>query len=133
MWDITDYYTSQVIFLVIVLLLEENDIDNKISNNLDYTRAEFNTHANMMVLGKNYYITNYTGRTAEVEPFLLEIESLYQVPIVDTVMQYDNLYTDEIYLLVFKNTFSILAMTYDLMSPFLLREAGLIVDDVLKL
>ena len=78
------------------MLLEQNDIDNDINNNLNYTKTDFNIYANIVVLGKNFHITNYTSRIAEVQPFPLEYESLYQGPIVDTIIQYDDPCTIEI-------------------------------------
>ena len=51
---------------MIISILEQNDIDNNINNNLDYARTDFDTYTNIVVLGKNCYITNYTGRIVEV-------------------------------------------------------------------
>ena len=66
MRDVTDYHASQIMSLAIFSSSEENDIDNNVNNNLNYTRTDFDAHANMVVLGKNYHVTNCTGRTAEV-------------------------------------------------------------------
>ena len=52
--------------------------------------------------------------------------------IVDVIMQYDNPQTGNTYALVFKNALCVLHMDHNLMPSFLMREAGLIVDDVPK-
>ena len=71
MWDATDYFKSQAIPIPIISSSEKVDIgDNDNNNNLDCTRTDPCTHENMVVLGKNFHITNCTGRAAEVQPFL---------------------------------------------------------------
>ena len=132
MWDIKYCCTIQAMHVAIVSSSEENYVDENNNNDLEYARTYFDAHENTVVLGKNYHATNCTGRTAEVQPFPPEHKSLYQVPIVDAAMQHDDPCTGEIYLLVFKNSLCVPAMTHNLVPPFLLREAGLIVDDVPK-
>ena len=55
--------------IAIISASEENDIDYNNNSNLDYTRADFDAHANMVILGKNCHIINHTGRKVEVQPF----------------------------------------------------------------
>ena len=114
------------------LVIRKSDINNNINNNLDYTRTDFNTYANIVVLGKNCHVTNYTSRIVEVQPFSSEYEFLHQVLIVNAVIQYDDLCVGEIYLLVLKNALYIPDMTHNIMLPFLLKEVGLIMDNILK-
>ena len=66
-----------------------------------FERMDLDTHANMVVLGRNCHVVNYSGKTAEVRPFSPDYEAL-QVPIVDSVVQCDDLYSGETYMLVFK-------------------------------
>ena len=73
MRDIKDYHTSQVTYIDIISSSEENDIAGNNSNNLDYVRTDLDAHANMVVLGENFHVTNYAGRTAEVQPFPQDI------------------------------------------------------------
>ena len=46
----------------------------------------------MVVLGSNSYVLNYTWKTVQVYPFSLKYEALI-VPIVDSIIQYDDLYS----------------------------------------
>jgi len=85
----------------------------------------------VVVLGKYSYIVNYTGKTAQVLLFSPEFEAL-KVPIVDAGIQYDDPYSGESYLLVCKEALFVAAMTHNLIPTFLMREAGLVVDDVPK-
>ena len=85
----------------------------------------------MVVLGRNCHVVNYSGKTAEVHPFSPEYEAL-QVPIVDAVIQYDDPYSGETYMLVCKEALYVPVMKYNLIPPFLMREAGLTVDDLPK-
>ena len=86
----------------------------------------------MVLLRRNCYITRDMGRIAEVQPFSLEYKALQKVPIIDAIVQYNNQYLGETYLLVFKNTLFVPAMKYNLISCFLIRETGLIVNNTPK-
>ena len=57
-----------------------------------FERMDLDTHANMVVLGRNCHVVNYSGKTAEVHPFSPEYEAL-QVPIVHAVIQCDDPYS----------------------------------------
>ena len=46
----------------------------------------------MVVLGRNCYLLNNSGKVAEVHPIIPEHEAL-KVPTVDSVMQYDDPYS----------------------------------------
>ena len=74
-------YTLRVICNAIILSAScDND------NNIDNYRTDSDTHANMVVLRKNCYITRDTGRIAKVQPFFTGYEALQKVPIVDAVV-----------------------------------------------
>jgi len=120
-------YASNIIYNNIILSVSSNN-----DNNIDNYITDLDTHANMVVLGKNCYVTRDTGRIAEVQPFSLEYKALQKVPIIDAIVQYDDRYLGKTYLLVFKNALFVLAMKHNLLPPFLIREAGLIVNDILK-
>ena len=81
-----------------------------------FERTDLDTHANMVVLGRNCHVVNYLGKTAEVHPFSPEYEAL-QVPIVDAVIQYDDPYSGETYMLVCKEALYVPAMKYNLIPP----------------
>ena len=105
---------------------DDNDTSHK-------TRTELNIHANMFVLGKDAYILNQMNRTAQVNPFSPEYESMKDVPIVDAALAYNCPYTAKTYILIIHNALSIPSMNHNLNAPFIMREAGLIINDIPKI
>ena len=79
------------------------------------------------------YILNNTGRTSEVSPFTSSYETLKNVPIVDAIIAYDCPFSGKTYLLVCHNALFVSSMTHNLIPPFILREANIIVNDVPKI
>ncbi len=65
----------------------ENEINNdaKDSN----SRTELDSHANMVVVGNNCLIIEWSGRTAVVNPFTPDYDALPEVPIVDAAVMYE--------------------------------------------
>ena len=96
-------------------------------------RTDLDSHANMVVIGKHAEILNVSGRTADVSPFSPEYESMKRVPIVDAIIAYDCPYTGKVYLLVCQNALHIESMEHNLIPPFIMREAGIIVNDTPKI
>ncbi len=98
------------------------------------TQAELDSHANMVCLGKHCTIIEYTGRTVQVNAFASEVGSLKNIPVVDAVVVFDDLYGDgPPYFIVFYNALYIPSMSHHLIPPFLLREAGLVVNELPKI
>ena len=54
------------------------------------------------------------------------------VKVIDTAVIYDNPYTSISHIFLFKNALYYPNMNYNLILPFILREAGLIVNETLK-
>lgn len=52
-------------------------------------KTELDSHANMVVLGKNAYVFERTGRTCNVKPFTTTLGTARDVPIVDGAVAYD--------------------------------------------
>ena len=98
---------------------------------METTDLEF--HANMIVLGKQALVIQDTGHSAEVNAFSDDVGGLSKVPIVDAVVAYDCPYTSKTYLLVMRNALHIPSMKHNLIPPFILRESGLIVQDIPKI
>ncbi len=90
--------------------------------------TELDPHANMAVAGSNYTIFATSGHYANVTPFFLNLPTMNMVEIRDAVIAYDNPILHVTYLLVMQNALLIPTMNHSLISPFLLREAGLYVD-----
>ena len=68
-------------------------------------RTELDSHANMVVLGKNCFIFDRVeGRYCEVAPYDPSIGTVKKVPVVDALIAYDCPYSHESYLLIVQNT-----------------------------
>ena len=71
----------KVIYNTIILSASCDNDDN-----IDNYRTDLDTHANIVVLRKNCYITRDIGRIAEVQPFSPEYEALQKVPIANAIV-----------------------------------------------
>ena len=96
-------------------------------------RTDLDSHANMCVVGHEAVIINKSGRHAEVNAFTKEVEKLHQVPIVDAAIAYDCPYSLKTYVLIIRNALHVPSMDHNLIPPFILREAGVEVNDVPKI
>lgn len=89
-------------------------------------RSELDSHANMIVLGKHAFVfDNIADRTCEVQPFDPSIGSAKHVPIVDAAIAYECPYSHKVVILLMRNA--------NLIPPFIMCEAGLIVNDTPKI
>jgi hypothetical protein len=96
------------------------------------SQAELDSHANMVVIGPASTVIRRTGMSVNVKPFTNEVGSLSSVPLVDAVIVYE-VPGGETYFLVVYNALYVPSMDHHLIPPFLLREAGLIVNEVPKI
>ena len=96
-----------------------------------FERTDLDTHANTVVLGRNRCVVNYSDKTVEVHLFRPDCKSL-QLPTVDASIQYDDSYSGDTYMVVYKEKLHMLAIKHNLIRHFLMREACLIVDDLPK-
>ena len=103
------------------------DDENKAST------TELGSHANMIVVGAQATIIQQSGRSAEVRAFSDECSKLEKIPIVDAVIAYDCPYAMKTYLLIVRNALHVPSMAHNLIPPFVMREAGLVVNDVPKI
>ena len=72
------------------------------------SRTELDSHANMPVIGRNAYILSRIGETVDVAPFTPDYKPI-SVELVDA------------------------ALTHNLLPPFMLREAGIQINEVPKI
>jgi len=102
-----------------------------------FSTAELDSHANVVVLGKHCTILNYTQQTMKVRSFSDATGSVPSVPVVDAMVAFDDPYADNedgrTYFLVFYNAVYIPDMSHHLIPPFVMREAGLKVNDCPKM
>ena len=95
--------------------------------------TELDSHANMVVIGSQAFVFNHSGKFCEVKAFSEEANGMTNVPIVDAVIAYDCPYSMKTYILVCRNTLCVPSMRHNLIPPFILREAGLVVKDTPKI
>jgi hypothetical protein len=115
---------------LIVASITDDEDDNE-DMQLD-SRTDLDSHANMFVASKPAYILADSGKTATVQafsPVIIPIETR----IVDCAFLYEYPYTNKMYILVAYNALYVPTMTHNLVPPFLLREAGLIVNETPKI
>ena len=93
---------------------------------------ELDSHANMPVVGKNAYVLADTGRTCDVYAFTPNYEPI-EVPIVDAALLYQCPYKGTSHILVIRNCLHVPTMTNNLIPPFIMREAGVEINDQPKI
>ena len=86
----------------------------------------------MPVVGSSAYILNESGESAEVNAFSPDYPTR-NIPIVDAALQYESPYDGKTYILVIRNALYVPSMKNNLIPPFILREAGIEVNDVPKI
>ena len=97
------------------------------------SRTELDSHANMVVVGNNCLIIEWSGRTAVVNPFTPDYDALPEVPIVDAAVMYECPTSGKESILLVRNALHVPAMEQNLIPPFVMREAGIVVNDTPKI
>ena len=95
--------------------------------------TELDSHANMCVIGKHCLKIGETGQTVNVNAFSKDAGGMSAVPVIDAVCAYDCPKTGDTYLLLMRNGLEMPCNDHNLIPPFLLREAGLDVNDKPKI
>ena len=86
------------------------------------------SHADSPVVGKNAYIIETQGKKVTVNGFTESLGSK-TVPVVDAAVAYDCEFTGKVYILIIRNALYFEEMSINLISPFILRLAGLHVNE----
>ena len=119
----------------IAAVIGDTSLTNDVGENGSCT--ELDSHANnMCVLGKQCYVLSCSGKSVDVGAFTESAGGLNEVPIVDTMLAYDCKMTNQVYSLVLRMRtviYYIECITDNLIPPFILREAGLIVNKRAKI
>ena len=97
------------------------------------SKTELDSHANMVVLGKHCFIFESTGKTCNVEPFSSDLGIASNIPVVDAAIAYDCPSTYETYILIIRNALHMVKMNHHLIPPFIMREGGVVVNDIPKM
>ncbi len=96
-------------------------------------KSELDSHANMVVLGRNSFVFEWSGKHCNVKPFDSSLGMVNNIPIVDAAIAYDCPYDHRTYILIVRNALYMPGMENNLLPPFIMREAGLQVNDVPKI
>ena len=94
--------------------------------------TELDSHTNMHVIGCNARVISTSDMMCDVRDFSPDISPL-KVKIVYAGVEYSCLYTGLDYILVIRNRLHVPAMVHNLIPPFIMRELGVIVNDMAKI
>jgi hypothetical protein len=94
--------------------------------------TELDFHANMAVAGIECTVIATSCCYMTVTPFNSKLTKMDMVEIGDVAVAYDNPNSLHTYLLVMRNALLISTMDHNLISSFLIQEAGLQVDETSK-
>ena len=86
----------------------------------------------MPVVGSGALVISEHNRICEVSPYTPDYDPL-EVPMVDAVVKYNCPFDGKMYILLIQNALFVPSMNYNLLPPFMIREAGVIVRDTPKI
>ena len=86
----------------------------------------------MFVLGRQTFILNDTGQTVEVNPFTPQYQAM-TARLVDGALMYDCPYSGKSYILLVQNAIHVPSMDNNVIPPFMMREAGIMVNEKAKI
>ena len=98
----------------------------------ELSRTELDSHANIPVIGRNAYILSKIGETVDVAPFTPDYKPI-SVELVDAALKYECLYSGEVKIPIIRRGLYVPSMTHNLLPPFMLREAGIHINEVPKI
>ena len=96
------------------------------------TATELDSHADSPVVGRHSSILEFTGKTIKVSGFSDELGSPISVPVVHAAVAYDCDRTGETHIMIIHHALYLESMKENLIPPFLMRLAGLEVDECPK-
>jgi hypothetical protein len=101
-------------------------------NTEEESRTELDSHANMAVVGRNAYIISDTGRIADVNPFRPDYDSMQMLIMYAAIWCYCPC-SGQMCMLALRNALFVPSMRNNLTPPFVMREAGMRVNDTPKI
>ena len=96
------------------------------------SRTGLDGHASMQVIVKNVYILSMIGETVDVAPFTPDHKPM-RVQLVDAALKYECPYSGETKILIIRKGLHVPSMSNNLLPPFMLREAGITINEVPKI
>ena len=106
--------------------------ENNDSGCVQESRTELESYANMPVVGKYCTILTETGRTVDVSAYSPDYP-VHELPVVDAAIRYDDPYDGGIHYFIIRNALHVPSMKNNLIPPFIMREAGIAVNDTPKI
>lgn len=111
-------------------MVDSDDSNDRYHNKVDsMPRTDLYSHANMVLLDRDANIIACTGKTANTSPFNPDYKSIENVPIVDGAVTYECPYSGKCSVLLWHIALHIPFILNNLIPPFIIQEAGLIVND----
>ena len=86
----------------------------------------------MPVIGRNAYILSKIGETVDVAPFTPDYKPI-SVELVEAALKYECPYSGKVKILIIRRGLHVPSMTHNLSPPFMLREAGIHINEVPKI
>ena len=102
------------------------------SDDSTISATELDSHADSPVVGRYCTILEDTGRKARVSGFTSDLGKPLVVKVVNAAVAYDCEHTGETYILVLCNALYFENMEVNLVPPFMMRLAGVEVDECPK-
>ena len=100
-----------------------------IESDTEVSALELDSHADSPVVGKHAKIIRHTGQEVKVSGFTDELGDALPVEIVDAAVIYDCEFTGSSYIMVISNALYLRAMNVSLIPPFMMRMAGIEVNE----
>ena len=95
-------------------------------------RTDLDSHANMPVVGRLAKVLSFHDKSVEVPPHSLDYKPM-KVPLVDAAVKYESPFDGRVCILVIRNALYVPSMENNLLPPFMIREAGVILKDTPKI
>ena len=130
-----NHHVSMLICTACIASGATSDDDGKVEEDAEIeeqSRTELDSHANMPVVGRHALVLSESGRHVDVNAFTPDYGAM-TVPVVDAALQYDCPFDGQTYILVVRDALHVPSMKNNLIPPFVLREAGVQVNDVPKI
>ena len=99
---------------------------------IECPRIELDSHADLPVIGDNARILRHMNRFVQVSEFSDQLGNLSWIPVVQAAVMYDCQYTGKQYVIHINNALHVKGMQVNLIPPFMMRLAGIKVDECPK-
>ena len=94
---------------------------------------ELDSHANMVVIGRQGTTIQHTGKFSDVNAFATDVGMIPRVPIVGVFIAYSFPHSVEVLFIVARNALYIKGMDHNLFPTFIMQKSGLEVNKQAKI